>query len=119
MKNVKVEMKPLSVIKARLNIQKGGPAHAYFTKRCADYMDKFVPMNMGNLRKNITIETDKIIYESPYSHYQYKGVREDGTHKVNNYTTPGTGPYWDKKMWSAEKDKITQEVQKYVETHGG
>ena len=29
-----------------------------------------------------------------YAGYQYFGIRADGTHKVRNYTTPGTGKLW-------------------------
>ena len=120
---MQLKMKPTSVIKARLGIQNGGPAHAYFTSRCAFYMNDFIPYsgNSGNfhLRENKDIETTYVEYKAPYSRYQYYGEREDGTHKVKNYTTPGTGPYWDKRMWSAYKETIVKEVNDYVKTHGG
>ena len=109
-----VKMQPTSRIKARLGIESNGRVQKYFTKRCADYMDKYVPMDEGDLRNQIDIQSDRIIYESPYARYQYYGVREDGTHKVKNYTTPGTGTYWDKRMWSAEGQDIVDEVQKYI-----
>ena len=31
-----------------------------------------------------------------------------------NYTTPGTGPYWDKRMVSAEMQDVVKEVQDYI-----
>ena len=81
-------------------------------------MDKYVPMDNGDLRTTISVKSDSITYESPYARYQYYGVREDGTHKVKNYTTPGTGTYWDKKMVSAEMQDVVSEVQKYVKRGG-
>ena len=75
-------------------------------------------MAEGNLRTIVDIQPDSITYESPYARYQYYGVREDGTHVVMNYTTPGTGPKWDKRMWSAEKDEVLEEVQDFIKRGG-
>lgn len=109
-----VEMKPTSVIKARLGLDANGRVQKYFTKRCADYMDKYVPMEYGNLRNVIDIQPYYIEYEMPYARYQYYGIREDGTHEVKNYTTPGTGTYWDRRMVSAEMKDLVEEVQDYL-----
>ncbi len=114
-KTSKVILKPTSVIKAQRGIDPTGPVQWFFTNTCYKAMDKYVPMKYGNLRKNVTIETDTITYESPYSRYQYYGVREDGTHKVRNYTTAGTGPYWDQRMWSVEKDNVVEAVQHFID----
>ena len=62
----------------------------------------------------VDIQADSITYESDYAKYQYKGMREDGSRVVKNYTTPGTGPYWDKRMVSAEIDDVVKEVQDYA-----
>ena len=109
-----VKMQPTSQIKARLGIEPNGRVQKYFTKKCADYMDKYVPKDSGDLRTIIDIQSDSITYEMPYARYQYYGVREDGTHQVQNYTTAGTGPYWDKRMVSAEMTDLVKEVQDYV-----
>ena len=109
-----VKLNPTSQIKARLGIEPNGRVQKYFTKRCADYMDKYVPMDKGNLRGEIDIQSNYIEYEMPYARYQYYGVREDGTHEVKNYTTPGTGTYWDKRMVSAEMNDLVEEVQDYI-----
>lgn len=109
-----VELKPTSEIKARLGLQPNGRVQKFFTNTCYKHMDKYVPMRDGNLRTIVDIEDDSITYETPYARYQYYGVREDGTHKVRNYTTPGTGTYWDKRMVSAEMQDVIKEVQNYV-----
>lgn len=118
-----VRINSLDKIKRRLGIQNGGPAHAYFTELCYKKMDRFVPMSgkdsQTSLRTNVDVRTDSITYESPYASYQYFGQRRDGTHKIRNWTTPGTGPKWDKRMISADMQTIVKEVGNYVKTHGG
>lgn len=104
----------LETIKRKLKIQDNGPAQAFMTETCYKAMDKYVPMDNGDLRTNVSIYTDRITYESPYAAYQYYGEREGGTHKVRNYTTPGTGTYWDKRMISADIDNVVRQVQDYI-----
>ena len=109
-----VKMQPTSIIKARLGIEPNGRVQKFFTNTCYKHMDKYVPKDEGNLRTIVDIQPNSITYESPYARYQYYGEREDGSHKVINYTTPGTGPYWDKRMVSAEMQDIVKEVQNYI-----
>ena len=111
----KVQMKPTSTIKAYLGITPNGRVQKFFTNTCYKHMDKYVPksnlISSGNLRTIVDIESNKIIYEVPYAHAQYVGYTKG---PVRNYTTPGTGPYWDKRMVSAEMDKVVEEVQNYI-----
>lgn len=113
-----VYIQPTSVIKARLGIEPNGKVQRYFTKRCKDYMDKYVPKDEGNLRTIVQILPSKIVYEMPYARYQYYGVREDGSHRVQNYTTPGTGSHWDEKMVSIDMPSLVKEVQDYINRGG-
>lgn len=101
--------KPQTII-ADLGIEKSGKVHAFFTNTCYKHMDKYVPMRDGDLRTNVSITTNSITYEQPYAHAQYVGYT---TGKVRKYTTPGTGPYWDSKMWTAEQNTVIKEVQNY------
>lgn len=109
-----LQLDPNPVIKASLGINPGGRVHKYFTKRCADYMDKYIPKDSGMLRNNITIFTDKIIYNQLYAHYQYKGISKKGN--ALNYKKPGTGSYWDIKMWAVDGGTIINETQRYMES---
>ena len=109
-----VKMQPTSRIKARLGIEPNGRVQRFFTNTCYKHMNKYVPMDKGDLRTIVDLQSDSITYESPYARYQYYGMREDGTHVVQNYTTPGTGPYWDKRMVSVEMQDIEKEVQNYI-----
>ena len=106
-----MQMKPISQIKANLGINPDGPVQAFFTDTCVKHMDKYVPKDTGALRTNISKTRNSVTYESPYAHAQYVGYTKG---PVRNYTTPGTGSYWDKKMVSAEMSEVVEEVQKYV-----
>jgi hypothetical protein len=105
-------MKPTNVIKARLGIEPNGRVQKFFTNTCYKHMDKYVPLDEGNLRTNVSVKSDSITYESPYARYQYNGVSKNG--KPLNYQTPGTGDYWDKRMVSAEMQDVVKEVQDYI-----
>ena len=106
-----VQMNSVNNIKAHLGIDPNGKVQKFFTNTCRKHMDRFVPQDDGNLRTIVDIGDDRVIYESPYAKYQYYGIRQDGTHAVKNYTTPGTGPYWDKRMWANDKETILKELQ--------
>lgn len=109
-----VRLNPTSQIMARLGIDEGGKAHKFLTQRCKDYMEKYVPMRDNILRQVVDLQAGRIIYLMPYAKYQYRGIREDGTHKVEHYTTPGTGPYWDRRMVAIDMPKIIEEVDNYI-----
>lgn len=109
-----VKINPTSKIKARLGIEPNGRVQKFFTNTCYKRMDKYVPMDKGDLRTNVDVSTNKIVYESPYAEYQYYGMRKDGTRVVKNYTTAGTGTYWDKRMASAEMQEVVKEVEDYI-----
>ena len=109
-----VKIQPTSVIKARLGLEPNGRVQKFFTNSCYKHMDKYVPMDNGDLRTVVDIQPNSITYEMPYARYQYYGMRDDGTHVVTHYTTPGTGSYWDKRMVSAEMQNIEKEVQKFI-----
>ena len=145
--NVEVKMMPTSVIEAKLGIQPMGPAHAYFTEKCAEHMDKYVPYREGDLAYNTMYKTvDEIHYTAPYAHYMYEGkvmgpnipIKQNGviikwfSRKPKYYTgadidysqsqaQPGheyAGPHWDKRMWSAEKDEVVKEIAEYIKIYG-
>lgn len=111
-----VKMQPTSVIKANLGIEPNGRVQKFFTNACYRYMDKYVPKDTGALRETVTIDSNSITYEQPYAHAQYIGIVNG--HAVQNYTTPGTGPYWDERMKSADMQNVVAEVQNFVNKGG-
>ena len=118
-----MEIKPTSVIIANLGLTPDGRIQRFFQNTCYKAMDKYVPRSAGStggsLREIVDLSNPEyIVYEMPYARYQYYGMRQDGSHVVKSYTTPGTGPYWDKKMWNVEGKKIVEAVQKEIERGG-
>ena len=109
-------LKPISEIKADLGIEPNGKVQKYFTERCYQHMDKYVPKDTGALRETVVKGTDYIKYNVPYAHAQYVGIVHGSP--VKNYTTPGTGPYWDKRMVSAEMKDIVKECQAFINRGG-
>ncbi len=111
-----VKMKPTNAIKIDLGLEANGRVQKFFTKTCAKHIDKYVPMQTGNLA-DYRIVDDLIIYNQQYARYQYYGVREDGSHKIVNRTLiyhPLASSYWDRKMVSAELDDVIKETQAYL-----
>ena len=123
---MKVKLKPTSVIIANLGFQPGGDVQQFFTNTCALHMDKYVPFDTGTLAGTVvtdgTINTknvyeNAIVYKQEYASYVYYGLSKTG--KKLNYQQdkhPDAGPYWDKRMWSAEKQQVIQEVQDYMKS---
>lgn len=61
--------------------------------------------DIGRIEKTDAGQRD-LVWSSVYAAYQWYGMRVDGTHVVENYTTPGTGKAWvdtaraeNKKKW--------------------
>lgn len=86
-----------------------GNSRLYMANRCFLRMQKYVPYDTGALSLTVTVKPDSVTYEQPYAHRQYttnkgKGIR---------------GKYWDRKMWSAEGDALTKEVERYMKAMKG
>lgn len=115
-----MRIKPVSVIKADLGIDPGGRIQKSFVETCYRHMNKYVPYsgdanNVIHLREKVRRGATYIIYEIPHAHAQYVGYTRG---PVRHYTTPGTGPHWDERMWSAEKSQVIAEVQKELKKRG-
>jgi hypothetical protein len=104
-----MRLNPISQIKADLGIDVNGKVQKFFTDICAKHMEKYIPQDTLALITNVDKGSNYITYESEYAHYQYVNQFPE-----ENYTTPGTGPYWDKRMVSAEMPIVVKEVQRYV-----
>ena len=123
---MKVKMKPTSVIIVKLGLNTGGDTQQFFTNTCALHMDKYVPFDTGSLAETVIINGkpnktnvygDTIVYNQDYAKYVYYGLSRTG--KKMNYQKdkhPEAGPYWDKRMMSAEKQQVVKEVQDYIKT---
>ena len=81
-------LKPISEIKADLGIEPNGKVQKYFTERCYQHMDKYVPKDTGTLSETVVKGTDYIKYKVPYAHAQYVGIVHGTPIKDENRTTP-------------------------------
>lgn len=109
-----VKIKTANTIKAELGINPKGRVHKHFTNSCALHMDKYLPFDTGTLAGTNEVGDDYIDYIQQYSEVVYYGVREG---KELNYHTdkhPLAGPYWDKRMVSAEMKDIEREIKEYI-----
>ena len=133
---------PADELITKLKITEGGPIHAYLTEECYKAMDKFTPYREGDLKSNVELRPGKIIYNEPYAKYMYygkkmvmsngksafyspdygfwskKGEKKTLTNEDLVYHTPGTGPYWDKRMWSAKKQDVIKKTQDFLNRGG-
>lgn len=107
-----LELASKKEIMERLGFEPNREVQNFFTETCYEYMDKYVPMDTGNLRRIVTLTPHSITYEQPYAEAQYNGIIKGKP--IENYTTPGTGAYWDERMISAEGDEVVKVVQEYA-----
>ena len=110
----------------RRGLQPGGPVQQAFTQKCADLMDKYVPMQTGTLKNTRIIGDDYVKYTMPYAHYHYIGMlylAKNGSSwaKLNErkyssgrdmsyHGSPMRGKQWDVRMWADHKKRLTQFV---------
>lgn len=133
---MKIEMKPVSYITTRLDLQPYGKAHTKFASECRDRMNaRYVPYKEGGLVGNSRVDEQcNIHYETLYARFLYYGKLmvdpETGssyakkyhkkvlTDKDLVYHKPGTGPFWDQKMVSAEMSEIEEVMNNYIKQRG-
>lgn len=69
-----------------------------FTEQTVETAFPKTPKRDNFLRKDVLKQVlglnAKIIWDKAYAAVQERGSRKDGTHKIRNYTTPGTGPHF-------------------------
>lgn len=108
-----VELKTPTQIIIDLGLDDNGVITQELTNLIYKYMYRYIPFsgNTGriHLRENVSITNNTITFNSPYARKQYFGSQ---TGEEWNYTTPGTGPYWDKRMLTAHRQDIMNEIAK-------
>lgn len=145
---MEVKLKPVKIIKMNLGLEQYGKAHKKFASECMERMNaRYVPMRNGALKNSSFVDKEcNIHYKTPYAHYIYIGqvmgpsypIVKNGeiqrwvspikpkyyTGKDINYEESKkmgqekAGPYWDKRMISAEKEEIIKVMQKYISKRG-
>ncbi len=123
-----VKLNSINKIEKRLGLEPNGRVQKFFTNTCAIHMDKYVPFDTGTLAETVIVDNQPvsrnvkettITYEQPYAQYVYNGLSKNG--KPLNYSHdrhPEAGDHWDRRMVSAEIDRVVKEVQDYVNRGG-
>lgn len=93
----------------KYGLNEKGNTRLYLANRAFTRMQKYVPFDTGALSTTVTVRPGSVTYEQPYAHKQY----------VSNKGKGIRGKYWDRKMWSAEGDKLTKEVERYMKALKG
>lgn len=119
--NWKKEIDPNNVFKKAIDEKFRLFAHNEFYRLYADW----VPMDTGMLafttsmplpggdgKGKVEISAEYIRHKSPYAAYQYYG--EDLNHRIDLH--PKATAYWDKVAMQANRDKLIQTLQKYIES---
>ena len=77
-------------------------------------VEVYAPIDASNVAL-VDPKTKKgAFYSEDYGFWSKPNVAKEATNIDLVYHTPGTGPYWDKKMVSAEIDTVVKEVQNYI-----
>lgn len=132
-----VKVNPVSRIKARIGLNPGGDVPRVFAEICKTHMDSYVPRRSGILRGSARIiNNNQILYNTEYAHYIYEGKKYVMDNGKSAYYSPTYGfwskphtpkvdsgellnyrdgfRYWDREMWSAEKDQCLKELEDYI-----
>ncbi len=124
--NVKVKLNSVNKIIKDHGLNEDGRVARYARDTTDRLMNPFIPFENGGLRRLKTYPSpSKIRYTSPYSHYQYTGLKAKGASKPKgikrkisseklNYHTPGTGPEWEKLMIKEKGKELTRDIQNYI-----
>lgn len=109
-----------------INRAKDKAAYALAEQMLAD-SEQYVPYSSGSIQSAGRLrESGKVVkgeesgryylvWDTVYALYQWFGVRADGSHRVRNYTTPGTGKQWVDTAKAKYGDRWRQIAQKDFE----
>lgn len=141
---VKVKINSINKILKDHGLDEDGRVQQHLLTTAERFMNPFIPMDNGTLRRNKTYPSNhEIKYTSPYAKYQYygkmyispklgvsgiplksgrwwspKGEKKIATSKNLTYHTSGTGPKWDKLMMQRNKNTLIKDLENYIKTGG-
>lgn len=113
MNKIKFEIDSTEKILLKRYLNKNGKAQLRFTKDCAKEMNNYIPFKSGRLKdESVSIETTRIIYNTPYAKKQFYTNAGNGT----SGTSFGglRGKRWDKRMWSQRGNGIIKSIADFV-----
>ncbi len=124
--SVKVDINKAEILK-RLGLGGTNKVQKYLASQVKNYCDKYVPMQQGDLKNNVTIAGDGsfIVYTQPYAHYQYYGEvmagrapKEYTGKELDYHGAPMRGKEWDKRMLADKSKDLERSVEAYIKKGG-
>lgn len=109
-------------VKINIDLQKAGESkitddvRLFAAKTAKDLMTDFVPMEEGILSTTVDVSVDGVHYKVPYARYQYNGINFNFNHDPNKH--PLATAEWDKAMLASRGDKLTRDIQNYINRKG-
>lgn len=109
-------------VKINVDLQKAGESkitddvRLFAVKTAKDLMTDFVPMEEGILSTTVDVSVDGVHYKVPYARYPYNGINFNFNHDPNKH--PLATAEWDKAMLASRGDKLTRDIQNYINRKG-
>ena len=116
-KYAKIDMPNFTKMTKELGFDRKGKVQIEATRLSKEYMKSYVPLLDGNLRKEAKENYDEVIYgplgskSEPYAQRVYN-LPQEGT----NWTTPGTGSFWNETMMADKGEQLHNDIQKFADT---
>lgn len=118
----------------RRGLGQSNEAQRFLASEVARLSDPYVPMQQGILKAPVLFD-DKIVYSSPYAHYQYHGEVMVGKHTksawaksgepkeytgrpINYHGGPMRGKEWDKRMMAERGRELEESLAAYIRSRG-
>ncbi len=129
---ITVDMKPVSRILRAKGLTPGGDVQRFHTANALRRIVKYMPYRSGATIKLMVaqspVDRPFIVIDAPYARYLYHGKAMEGpppkrvTDRDLRYTTtknPQAGPFWDRRLVSAEGKAMQADLQQYVDRKAG
>lgn len=108
---IKLKLSPIGTILAKRHLDKEG--QKYFSNKCAEYMNPYVPFLTGNLKDvEVEIAQDKITYKAPYAAKQF--YSNAGMGREGQSYGGLRGKQWCERMKADRMSDLTRDIAKYV-----
>lgn len=132
--NIKIKMNSTNKIIKDHGLDKDGRVVRFLRDTADRFMNPFIPMDNGDLRRLKTYpNNNEIKYTSPHAKYQYYGklmLAKNGsswaklgekkvvTSKNLKYHTSGTGPKWNELMMQRRKNDLVKDIENFIKGGG-
>ena len=125
--NTRLELQSLQQIMSRRGLEAKGRVQQFIDSEVLRLNDPLIPLDTGKLKQSgvtgTTVGSGKVVYNAPYSRYQYYGKLMVGrapktlTNIDLQYHSgdPNRGAFWFERMKSAHLDDILRGAQRIAD----